>query len=290
MANVIQILVSGLAYGAIYALVALGFVLIFNAVGVVNFAQGEFIMIPSFIGVTLLAAVGLPWPLAYLLVLAAMVVFGLLFNYVAFYPLRNRPYLPVVISTIGASIVLRNGAQLVFGPTPQRFPGLFTGNLSVGGVTVAQQYILILAVTIVLLVVQYLLFERTTLGKQLQAVAQDKQMAMLLGINVAAMIAITFIYSALLGGAAALLVAPILTVRTSMGALISLKAFSASIIGGFGNVPGAIAGGLLVGVIEAFAGRYLNPAYTDAWAFVVLIAFLFIRPRGIFGERIAEKA
>jgi branched-chain amino acid transport system permease protein len=285
----LQLVISGLAMGAIYALVALGFVLIYNAVGVVNFAQGEFIMIPAFFGITALVTWHLPVPIAYSLVLAAMAVFGLVFELVAYYPLRHRPFLPVVISTIGASILLKNLAQNIWGAIPLRFPGLFeTGTINVGGLRIGLQHLLILGVTIILLILQYLLFEKTLLGKKMQATAQDKQTARLMGIPINKMIAFTFIYSALLGGVAALLVAPILNVTKDMGGPIALKAFSSSIIGGFGSIPGAILGGLFVGVIEAIAGKYYS-AYTDGVAFFILIAVLLFRPQGIFGERIAEK-
>ncbi len=289
METVIQLTVSGLAFGAIYALVALGFVLVYNAVGVVNFALGEFVMFPAFIALTFVVDWALPWPLAYLLVLLAMVVFGLVFQRVAYYPLRNRSYLPVVISTIGASILLRNGSQQVWGAIPRRFPSLAGGSVNIGGASVSRQALLILAVTGVMLLLQYFLFERTLLGKKMRATAQDKDTARLMGINVGLMIAITFAYSAILGGVAALLLAPLFNVTTTMGALVSLKAFSASIVGGFGSVPGAIIGGLFLGVVESLAASWA-PAYTDAFAFIILIAVLLFRPQGLFGERIAEKA
>ncbi len=289
METVIQLTVSGLAFGAIYALVALGFVLVYNAVGVVNFALGEFVMFPAFIALTFVVDWALPWPLAYLLVLLAMVVFGLVFQRVAYYPLRNRSYLPVVISTIGASILLRNGSQQVWGAIPRSFPSLAGGSVNIGGASVSRQALLILAVTGVMLLLQYFLFERTLLGKKMRATAQDKDTARLMGINVGLMIAITFAYSAILGGVAALLLAPLFNVTTTMGALVSLKAFSASIVGGFGSVPGAIIGGLFLGVVESLAASWA-PAYTDAFAFIILIAVLLFRTQGLFGERIAEKA
>jgi len=289
--TIFQLIISGLAMGAIYALVALGFVLIYNAVGIVNFAQGEFIMVPAFFGITALVTWHLPFPLAYLLVLVGMAIFGLVFELIAYYPLRHRSFLPVVISTIGASILLKNTSQLIWGAIPLRFPGLFEAQtLNVSGVRIGFQHLLILAVTLILIGLQYLLFEKTLLGKKMQATAQDKQTARLMGIPINQMIAITFIYSALLGGVAALLVAPIVNVTKDMGSLIALKAFSSSIVGGFGSIPGAILGGLFVGVIEALAGSYVSSAYTDAVAFVILIAVLLVRPQGIFGERISEKA
>ena len=292
MATLVQLLVTGLAFGCLYALVALGFVLIYNAVGVVNFAQGEFVMIPAFIGLTFLTFAGLPWYLAYLATILVMVLFGLAFEAVAYYPLRNRTFLPVVISTIGASVLLRNVAQLIWGAVPLRFPGLFPSNmtLALGGVHVVPQHLLIVGVTGALLLGQYLLFERTLLGKQLQAVAQDKDTARLLGVRAGTMIAITFAYSAVLGAVAGILIGPIFNVNKDFGGPLALKAFSASIVGGFGSVPGAIVGGLILGVVEIFAAAFLAPEYRDAYSFIVMIAVLLLRPQGIFGERIVERA
>ena len=297
----LQLIVSGLAMGSIYALVALGFILIYNAVGVVNFAQGDFVMFPSYIAVSfVLPSVivfgtvvhwQLPLIATYLLVLILMAAFGLLFNRIAYYPLRDRGWLPVVISTIGVSIFLRNLAQLIWGSQPIVFPSLFgDASLSAGNLHFRPQDLLILGVAGVLIVFQYGLFEWTSLGKQMRATAQDRATAQLLGIRVDRIVAITFIYSVLLGAIAGLLVSPIFTVTKEMGGLISLKAFAASIVGGFGSIPGAIIGGLLIGVVENLGGFYISTAYKDAIAFVILIAVLLIRPSGLFGERVSEKA
>jgi branched-chain amino acid transport system permease protein len=297
----LQLIVSGLAMGAIYALVALGFILIYNAVGVVNFAQGDFVMFPSFIAVSfvlpsvIVFGAVMHWQLpviaVYLLVLILMAGFGLLFNRIAYYPLRDRGWLPVVISTIGVSIFLRNLAQIVWGSQPIVFPSPFTvQTLTAGGLHFRTQDLLILGVAGLLIVFQYVLFERTTLGKQMRATAQDRGTAQLLGIRVDRIVAITFIYSVLLGAIAGLLVSPIFTVTKEMGGLISLKAFAASIVGGFGSIPGAILGGLLIGVVENLGGYYISSDYKDAIAFVILIGVLLLRPSGLFGERVSEKA
>jgi branched-chain amino acid transport system permease protein len=162
--------------------------------------------------------------------------------------------------------------------------------LNVFGVFVDPQYIVIILCTLALLGFQYFFFEKTMLGKKMLATAQDKQMARLLGIRVARMIAITFAYSSILGAAAGILVGPIFFVTKDMGAMIGVKAFCSSIVGGFGSIPGAILGGLFLGVIEVFAAYYISSAYRDAFAFIILILVLLLRPQGIFGEKIAEKA
>ena len=287
----LQILFSGLAVGAIYSLVALGFVLIIRATNVVNFAQGDFAMLGAFAMMTLLTLLKLPYWLSFLLALAVMTVFGVIFNYGVYYPLRNRSFLPVIISTLGASIFLQNTVLAVFGPQAQPLEKVFkSSGFEIGGVFLDSQYLVILAVTVVAVAFQYFLFEHTLLGKKLQATSQDKDMARLLGIPVAWMIAITFIYSATLGGLAGILIGPVLFVSIGMGSIIALKAFSATIIGGFGDVTGAIVGGLLLGVVKSFAGAYISVPYKDAFGFLLLFIFLLIRPQGIFGEKISEKA
>ena len=291
MGFALQLFFTGIGIGAIYALVALGFVLIYRATNVVNFAQGDFAMLGAF--AMILLAVDLNWPywLSIIATLAALIVFGALFNLGVYYPLRHRSFLPVIISTIGASILLENGVLFAYGPAPQSLPGMFvTQGFNIGGVFFDSQYLLILVVTVVMVALQYLFFERTLIGKKMQATSQDKEMASLLGIPVALMIMLTFIYSATLGGLAGILVGPILFVSVGMGSSIALKAFAASIIGGFGDVTGAVVGGLALGVIETFGAAYISVPYKDGFAFLVLFVFLLIRPQGFFGERVAEKA
>jgi len=287
----LQMVAAGLAMGSIYALVALGFVLIFNAVNVVNFAQGEFAMVPAFVAVWLMSYLNLSFAMTCVVTVAFMGIFGIIFQRIAYYPLRNRSFLPVIISTIGVGIFLKNGAQLIFGAEPLSMPRPTSPEaLNIFGVFVDPQYIIIIVCTLALLGLQYFFFEKTKLGKMMQATAQDKQMARLLGIKVATMIAITFAYSSILGAAAGILVGPIFFVTKDMGAMIGLKAFCSTIVGGFGSVPGAILGGLFLGVIEVFAAYYVSSAYRDAFAFIILILVLLLRPQGFFGEKIAEKA
>jgi branched-chain amino acid transport system permease protein len=286
-----QLLFTGLGIGAIYALVALGFVLLIRAANVVNFAQGEFSMLGAYLMVILFTGFGLPYLLALPLAVIVMAGFGLLFAGATYWPLRHRGQLPVIISTIGASIFLSNIVLALYGPSPEVLPGLFDNpGFEVGGVFMDSQYLTIIVVAALMVLLQYLIFEKTLLGKKLQATSQDKEMASLLGIPVAVMILITFGYSAALGGLAGVLVAPVLFVSVGMGALISLKAFAANIIGGFGNIPGAILGGLALGIVETFGAAFISVPYKDAIAFALLLLFLLIRPQGLFGEKIAEKA
>ncbi len=288
---VLQLLFQGVGIGAVYALVALGFVLIFRATNVVNFAQGEFSMVAAFLMVVFAVDLGWPYWLSFLIALGGMAFLGAIFNLGVYYPLRHRTYLPVIISTIGASILMANSTLALYGPQPQVLQGWFdTPGIQAGGVFLDSQYLLIIGVTLALVLFNYWFFEHTLLGKKLQATSQDKEMASLLGISVSSMIMITFVYSALLGGLAGILVAPILFVSIQMGGTIALKAFAATIIGGFGDVAGAIIGGLALGIIETFGAAYVSVPYKDGFAFLVLVAFLVFRPQGIFGERVAEKA
>lgn len=287
----LQMVAAGLAMGSIYALVALGFVLIFNAVNVVNFAQGEFAMVPAFVAVWLMSSLNIPFALTCVITVIFMGVFGIVFQRIAYYPLRDRSFLPVVISTIGVGIFLKNGAQIIFGAEPFSMPRPTSSTaLEMLGVFVDPQYIVIILCTLVLLGLQHFFFEKTMLGKKMRATAQDKRMARLLGIRVPKMIAITFAYSSILGAAAGILVGPIFFVTKEMGAMIGLKAFCSAILGGFGSVPGAILGGFFLGVIEVFASYYISSAYRDAFAFIILILVLLLRPQGFFGEKVAEKA
>ena len=294
MAILGQLAFTGLAIGGVYALIALGIVLIYRATNVVNFAQGEFCMLGAYALVFISQGARVDYFLAAAVALALMAVLGLLFALGLYYPLRNRSFLPVIIATIGASIMFQNGALALFGPSPEKLRPIIeagpTGGVMLGGVFFDYQYVVILGVTLVLVVTQYAFFEYTLLGKKMQATSQDKDMARLLGIPVTLMIALTFVYSTVLGGLAGMLVAPIYFVTHKMGAVLGLKAFAVTIAGGFGDVRGAIAGGLALGVIETFGAAYVSVVYKDAFAFLLLILFLLFRPQGIFGEKIAEKA
>jgi branched-chain amino acid transport system permease protein len=291
MAIFLQLLFTGLGIGAIYALVALGFVLLIRAANVVNFAQGEFSMLGSYAMVILFKGLGLPYLVSLVLAVLLMAGFGIAFAGVVYWPLRHRGQLPVIISTIGASILLSNLVLVLYGPSPQTLPGLFDApGIQVGPVFMDSQYLVVIFVVTALVCLQFLIFEKTLLGKKLQATSQDKEMASLLGIPVALMVLITFAYSSMLGGLAGILLAPILFVSVGMGALIALKAFAANIIGGFGSIPGAILGGVALGIVETFGAAYISVPYKDAIAFLMLLIFLLLRPQGLFGERVAEKA
>jgi branched-chain amino acid transport system permease protein len=287
----IQILFNGVAMGAIYALVALSFVLVYNAVGVVNFATGEVVMLGAFLGVTALSIFELNTALAYVATLGVMVVFGYVFNLVTYYPLRGQSFLPVAISTLAAGILLRNLATIIWGPLPLSMSGIFGSDIwKVGDLNILPQHVVILVVTLTLLVLQYFLFSHTRYGRMMRAAAQDQEAAKLMGIRVDMVIGLTFVYAAFLGGVGGLLLAPVFFVTTGMGFSVVMKAFAASIVGGFGSLPGAVVGGLFVGLVEILGATYISSAFKDAIAFLLLIIVLLVRPQGLFGEPISEKA
>lgn len=276
--------------GSIYALVALGIVVIANAVNVVNFAQGENVMLGAYVAAWLTLTLKLPLLSSYIISIVLMAIYGYVFQKVAYYPLRKKPFITVVVSTIGVSLFLKNIARIIWGPQPIYFSGLFgEKTIKVADVFVNPQNLLILAVTTCLVIYQYFFFTKTPLGRRMQATAQDQEAASLMGIKVSRMIALTFIYSSMLAAAAGVLLAPIFFVSADMGGSLGLKAFAASIIGGFGSVPGAIIGGLFLGVLEIFGAAYISSLYKDVFAFVVLVLILVFMPRGLFGEKISTK-
>lgn len=276
--------------GCIYALVGLGFILIYNATGGLNFAQGELVMLAAFVFYAVLAT-GVPYILAAVVTIAVMAMAGVIFQRLMFYPLRNRSFLAFIIATIGFSIFARNLALLIWGPYPLKVRSFFASDVvNIGNVVLTPEHLFIVVVTMVVLASQYALFFYTDLGRRLRATAQNAEVAQLMGIRSGQMIAITFALSTLLTGIAGVLLAPIFLVDTEMGLNLILKAFIAVIIGGFGSVPGAVVGGVIVGLLEILIAVFISSVYKDAIAFGILIMFLIAFPQGIFGERVAERA
>jgi len=282
----LQLLVTGIYMGSIYSLVALSMVLIVNAVNVINFAEGEFVMLGSFLIVTTAGMWNLPYPLAILAAIIIMAAFGFIFHRITYHPLRDKGFLPFIISTLGCSLLLQNTAQVIWGPQPLYVdPPFGTEIIKIGNLLVQPQHIFIVVVTAIALIFQYLLFERLPIGRRLRAAAQDPETASLMGIPVTKMIIFTFIWSAVLGGIAGVLFAPIFYVTTTMGLMVTLKAFASLVIGGWGSIVGAIIGGLFIGVAETLLAGYVSSVYKDAFVFLILIVFLVIRPLGLMGER-----
>lgn len=284
-----QIIASGVAMGCIYALVGLAFILIYNASGGLNFAQGEFVMLGAFAFFTA-TTIQLPYWAAVVVSVGVIGGLGWLFQKFLFYPLKDRSFLYFVIVTIGFSIFARNLALIVWGPNPLKVPPLTSIDVvSFGGVAMSPENIAVIGVTASLLLVQYLLFFHTDLGRKLRATAQNAQTAQLMGIYPRRMIGITFIMSGAIAGFAGVLLAPIFLIDTDMGGAVLLKSFIAVVIGGFGSIPGVVIGGIGIGLIEILTAVYVSSVYKDAICIAILIIFLIAFPRGLLGEAIKER-
>ena len=285
MSDFIQLLISGTATGAIYALAALGFTLLWQASGTINFAQGEFVMIPAFVTLLGLAA-GLPLWAAFIVACAAsMLLLGAGFKTLVVDPLRRHGVIPLVIATLGLAIGVKNLVKSAYSAEAHPFPNVFPDTLiSVAGLRVSVYDIgtLVLAGTIVVALQAFL--NRTLTGRAMQAVAQNTEAATVLGIDVKRMILYVFLINALLAAVAALLVTPTYLAKFDMGDVIGLKAFYAAIIGGFNQTRGALLGGVLVGVLENLMGAYVSPAYKEGVALMLFLVVILFRPEGLLGK------
>lgn len=289
VAELLQFLVSGLTVGAVYALVALGFTLVHNASGVVNFAQGEFVMLGGMVTVFAHAA-GVPLPLAALLAMLAAVAVGLLLHALAIEPARGASAVTLIIITIGASIFLRGVAQLVFDRRLHQLPG-FSGDAPILllGAAIPPQSLWVLGGTVLVVLGLWLFLERTLAGKAVLATAANRLAARLVGIDTRKVLALSFGVSAAIGAVAGVLVTPITLTSYDVGTLLALKGFAAAMLGGMGSPFGAVAGGLLVGLLEALGAGYVSSGYKDAVAFLVILGVLLVLPQGLFGRRGVER-
>lgn len=286
----LQLLVSGLSMGFVYGMIAMGMVLIFRSVGVMNFAQGEFLMFGGYLCYTFNQLINLPIGLALPLACLSMSIVGIIFQRFVYWPLRGAQTKAITVAMLGASIAFKEGAKLIWGSMPKNADKLMSGTIQTGGAFIQKQHIAIVLVASVLMVLVYLLLEKTFIGNIMQATAQDQYTASLMGIPVILSISLTFAISAAITGICGGLLAPIFFINTTMGATAGSKAFAAIVIGGFGSIPGAVIGGLIVGLIESFGGVYISSTYQLVIIYVVLIFFLMFRPQGIFGGKIQEKA
>lgn len=290
MEHFLQLMIMGMAMGSIYSLVALGVVLIFNAIQSLNFAQGEFLMLGAYFVLTVSGAFNLPYVIDFFLVLGAMAIMGYFFEKIFCAPLRRASYVTVLVSTLGMSIFFKNIAQYIWGPLPQFYDEPFgTAVFRMGNLSLPMQYLFVIALTLVLVLALFIFLERSSLGHMLKAASEDQEAAALMGIRVNRMISLAFVIASILAGIAGILLAPIFFITLEMGYLVGLKAFAAMIVGGFGSIPGAILGGIVLGVIEMLGASYVSSTYKDVFAFGLLILILFVRPQGFLGEKVAEK-
>lgn len=294
-----QQLTNGLAVGGIYALIALGYTMVYGVLKLINFAHGDLFTYGAYLGLTLLTSLALTDRLGFalgVLVLVAMVmglvaVLGAILERAAYRPLRESPRLSAVVSALGASIFLQNTLMLIYGARFQVYPDILpTTTLNVLGLYVPLMRVLIVLASVGMMVALYLFIQKTRIGTAIRAAAIDQGAARLMGIDVNRVILLVFLLGPALGGVAGLMVGLYYgQVNFTMGWVYGMKAFTAAILGGIGNIPGAMVGGLLLGVIEALGAAYVSIAWKDAIAFVVLILILIVRPTGLLGERVADK-
>lgn len=288
--QLIQFLFSGLMTGSIYALVALGFNIIFSATGVINFAQGEFAMLGGMLASVLLTGTGLPLPLVFVLAVAAVTAIGTVMERLAINPVRDADILNLIIITIGASIFLKGGVMVTLGKNPAGLPP-FSGEAPIRflGATFPPQALWILGVALVVVALQHLFFERTVLGKAMQATAIDREAASLLGVRVGRMVMLAFGLGAAVGAVAGIIITPVTLTIYDAGTMLGLKGFSAAVLGGLGSNLGGIVGGLALGLLESFGAGVIASQMKDAIAFFLLLVLLFVRPTGLLGRGEAER-
>jgi branched-chain amino acid transport system permease protein len=289
MAEFLQFAFSGITIGAIYALIALGFTLIYSSSNVINFAQGEFVMLGGMVTV-FVAEAGMPLPLAALVAIIATVAFGLFLHCLTVAARHEASAITLIIITIGASILMRGLAAVVFDKSFHSLPPL-TGEtpLMVGGAVILPQSIVVLVSTALIVAALWIFLNRSLMGKAMLATAANRLAAHLVGINTSAVAGLSFAVSAAIGAIGGLLITPITLTSYEVGTPLALKAFAAAMLGGMGNPIGAIAGGLLLGLFEAIAAGYLSSQYKDAIAFIIIIAVLLVKPNGLFGKAGIER-
>jgi branched-chain amino acid transport system permease protein len=291
----LQQLINGLTIGGIYAMIAVGYTMIYGVIQLINFAHGEIYMLGAFFAFTFITFLHLPFFLAFILAMACCSACGMLLDIVAYRPLRTSPRLAALITAIGMSIFLQNLAMVIWGSRPKPFPhgavpAYFEETaVSFGGVNLSWFHLFIFAVTLVMMLGLNLIIRKTRWGKAMRAVAQNKTMASLAGINVNRVISYTFALAGALGGAAGILVGAYYnSLYPTMGYIAGVKAFAAAVLGGIGSVPGAMLGGVVLGVAEAFGAGYLSSLYRDGISYAVMILVIVLIPAGLFGKVIRE--
>lgn len=280
---VLQLVLNGLAVGCIYGLVALGFVLIYKATELVNFAQGDLLMLGAFTCYMFIVWYGFGYWTAVALAVASVALFGALLDWAVLRRVLGQPQFAVVMLTIGLGAVFRSFASITWGSEIYTLPTPFSARATmVGGVSVSHEYVSIIVGTVLLCAVLYVFFTHTNIGVAMQAASQNQLAAYYMGIPVKLMFSLIWAISAGVAAIAGVLLAPVSLIDTNLG-FIGLKAFAAAVLGGFGSIPGALVGGLTIGLIELYSGAYLPQGFKDVAAYVVLLVVLAVRPQGMFG-------
>ncbi len=287
----IQLVISGIAQGCIYGLIALGFVLIYKATETVSFAQGELMMLGAFLGLAGMTMLGFPFWLAVLASIAAMSLFGVLLERVVIRPILGQPAFSIVMLTIGIGYVARGAITMIpgIGTETHTLPVPYKDQVwNLGALVLSAEQMVVIAVTAVLCAGLYALFRFTRLGIAMQAASQNQLAAYYMGIPVKRLNGLVWGLAAAAAAIAGLLLAPITFVHANMG-FIGLKAFPAAVVGGFGSLPGAIVGGLVIGIVESLSGFYLPEGFKDIAAYIVVLIMLMVKPNGLFGEKLRKK-
>jgi len=285
LSQIIQFLFTGITIGSIYAMVGMGFTMIYNATGIINFAQGEFVMLGGMIMVWLTSVAHVPMPLGFCITVVVVMLLGALFERLAIYPLKKPSVLILIIITLAGSILAKGAAMLIWGKQTYSLPH-FSGEepITVAGAAILPQTLWILGILVGIVGALSLFFNYTMLGKAMRACAINPIAASLVGINVRFMVLLSFALSAALGAIAGICITPLLLMEFDRGALLGLKGFCAAVLGGLRNSTRAVVAGLLIGILESFGSGFISSAYKDALALLVLLAVLLLRPSGLFGS------
>jgi branched-chain amino acid transport system permease protein len=289
-AKLLQLVASGVAMGAIYALVALGFNVIYKTTDAINFAQGEWVMVGGVLAAALIGAGALPFWFALVAAVGLVALIGIVSERLVVLPLRAPSPMLVTLLTIGLAIATKSLVMLVFGKSPNGYPA-FSGEtpIRLAGASIHPQTVWILGITAAVMVAIHLFFEKTLLGRALRAAAADRDAARLVGVNVPRMVMWSFGLAALVGAVAGVVITPLIFTDYNAGTTLGFKGFSAAMLGGIGSLYGAVAGGLLLGILEALSGGLVSSQFKDATAFCILLLVLFVRPSGLFGQAVATR-
>ena len=286
METFFQLLVNGISFGAVYAMVAVGLTIVFGILEVVNFAQGEFYMLGAYI-TFLVILTQLPYPIGILAAIVALIALGLVVERFAIRPLIGKAWQLPILSTIGISTIMQNGAIVLWSPNPRTIIiETASKGINVFGVVITYQRLIIILLALTVFILLHYFIQRTKTGKAMRAVSQNKEACQVIGIDIARISTISFALGSGLSGLGGAIVAPIMAIHPVMGILVVIKCFAAVIMGGFGNIQGTILASFILAIVESFSVAYVSLQYKDVFAFVVMIIVLLFRPHGIFGKKV----
>jgi len=288
--NFLQQLINGIQVGSIYALIALGYTMVYGIVKLINFAHGDILMIGSYFTLIAITVLGLPAWLVIIITMLVCAVIGMLIDQIAYRPLRDAPRISALITSLGMSLFLENLFAAIYKPNPRKFPTLIKGDIVFGDLRIRYITIAIVVIAIVCMVFLDVLVNKSKVGKAMRAVSEDKPAARLMGINVNRIIAITFAIGSALGAIGGILYSTIaIQINPLMGVTPGLKAFIAAVLGGIGIIPGAMIGGFVIGIVESLTKAYISSAWADGVVYGILIIVLLFKPSGILGKNVKEK-